>query len=130
MRILFLLLVVFSVNAFSKGVDSPPVEETLTPLEVHKLFDEQYVIPTIGLIDIVERTEKIDACVEEYKKKQSKSYAKIIQNNLYDLMNNFDRIFSRIYGKKPGADEISYDEKVEVLAKLQCNAYYKMEILK
>jgi hypothetical protein len=130
MRILFLLLVIFSANVSSKGVEPFPIEEILTPIEVHKLFEAQYVIPVTGLVDIIDNIEKIDICIEEYKKKQSKSYAKIVQNNLYDLMNNFERILSKIYGKKPGVDEISYDEKVEVLAKLQCKAYYRMEILK
>jgi hypothetical protein len=158
MRILFLILVIFSTNVFSKDVNSFPVEKILTPLEIHELFDKQTVISTVGLIDIVDKIltpleihelfdkqtvistvglidivdkiEKIESCVEEYKKNQSKSYSKIVQNNLYDLMNNFDKILLKIYGKKPQSDKISYDEKLNVLANLQCKAYYKMEVLK
>lgn len=129
MRFLFLLFVVLSTNVFAKGLE-PPLEEVLLPIDIHKLFSEQYVISTTGLIDIVERTEKINICIDDYKKKQSKSYAKIVQNNLYDLMNNFNRIMSKVQGKNPGGDEISYNDKVEALAKLQCRVYYKMDILK
>jgi hypothetical protein len=129
MRTLIFLLLFVATNVFSKGVEPLP-PEVITPLEVHKIFEEQYIIPTGKLIDIVDREEKVSACIEDYVKKQSKSYAKIVQNNLYDLVHNFDRIASKIYGKKPGADEISYEEKVVALAKLQCEAYYTMKVIK
>ena len=80
--------------------------------------------------DLADKEEKISSCVDEYVKKQSKSYARIVKNNLYDLMNNFDRITSRIYGKKESADEVPYEDKIEALARVQCEAYYTMGVLK
>lgn len=94
------------------------------------MFDEQFLPDIKNLIDFVEWEEKVSACVKEYIKKQSKSYSKIVQNNLYDLMRNFDRIASKIYGKKQSVDQIPYEDKIEVLGRVQCEAYYKMGILK
>lgn len=72
----------------------------------------------------------ITKCVDEYIKKQSKSYSRIAQENLYNLIHNFDRITSRIYGQKETPDNVSYENKIEALAKVQCGVYFKMEILK
>ena len=69
----------------------------------------------------VGKDEKVDRCVEEYIRKQSKSYARVVQNNLYNLM--------QALGKVDG-HSITYDEKIETLAKIQCEAYYKMGVLK
>jgi hypothetical protein len=77
-----------------------------------------------------DKEEKIALCMREYIKKQSKSYAKIAQSNLYDLLNNFDNIVAKIYGKKSLPDDILYAEKIELLARVQCEAYYKMGVLK
>jgi hypothetical protein len=60
----------------------------------------------------------------------TKYFSKITQNNLYDLMNSFDRIISKIYGKKPDVDNTPYSEKIESLAKTQCETYFHMGILK
>jgi hypothetical protein len=45
-------------------------------------------------------------------------------------MNSFDRIISKIYGKKPDVDNTPYSEKIESLAKTQCETYFHMGILK
>jgi hypothetical protein len=89
---------------------------------------DNYVEP-IPAVDTV-KEEKVSKCIEEYIKKQSKSYSKIAQANLYDLINNFDNIIAKIYGKKGLPDDIPYAEKIELLAKIQCEAYYKMGVLK
>ena len=105
--------------------------ETFTPNEISIIFDKENSFSLDGLPDLVEKEEKIKICVDEYIKKQSKSYAKIAQQNLYDLIHNFDKIISRIYGKKKAdVDNIPYDEKLEALAKTQCEIYYTMGILK
>jgi hypothetical protein len=127
-RIIFSLLLAFSVNSYAESSDLNI--ETLNPIEVSNLFDKSNSIGLEGLIDLVEKEEKIRVCVEDYIKKQTKSYAKIAQNNLYDLIHNFDKITSRIYGKKPPEDDIPYDEKIEALAKVQCEAYYTIGVLK
>lgn len=77
-----------------------------------------------------DKEEKITLCMEEYVRKQSKSYAKIAQSNLYNLLSNFDSIVAKIYGKKGLPDNIPYAEKIELLARVQCEAYYKMGVLK
>jgi hypothetical protein len=128
--IVFSLLLVCSLNSFAKGTELPPELPAITEVQVSQLFDEQFFPNITDLVDFVDREEKITVCVSEYIKKQSKSYSKIVQNNLYDLIHNFDRITSKIYGKKQSADEIPYEDKIEALGRVQCEAYYKMGVLK
>ena len=129
-RIVFSLLLACSLNGLAKGVDPLPESPVITEVMVSQFFDEQFLPDIKDLVDFVEREEKIAGCVEEYVKKQSKSYSKIAQHNLYDLIHNFDRIASKIYGKKPLADEISYEDKVEALGRVQCEAYHALGVLK
>jgi hypothetical protein len=67
------------------------------------------------------KQEQVDRCVEEYIRKQSKSYARIVQNNLYNLMQALGKVDN---------NSITYDEKIETLAKIQCETYYKLGVLK
>ena len=126
-RIIFSLLIVCSSNLLAKGND---IQVELTPLQVSHIFDEQHLEDIKTLPDLVDKEEKVSHCVAEYVMKQSKSYSKIAQSNLYDLMNNFNSIVSRIYGKKKVEDDIPYEDKVEALAIVQCEAYYAMGALK
>ena len=123
-RIVFSLLLLFSLNLLAKDVDLP------LEIVVLRLFEEQALVDIKILPDLVDKEEKITACVDEYIKRQSKSYAKIVQNNLYDLIHNFDRITSKIYGKKQSVDEMSYEDKIGALAIVQCEAYYTLGVLK
>ncbi len=125
-------MVFCSLNAFANTREEIGFTEAMvvTPVEVNRVYDEQNTISIVGLPDILDRQEKVEACMTEYIRRQSKSYAKIVQNNLYDMIHNFDRIASKIYGKKPGEDEISYEDKIEALARVQCEAYYTMGVLK
>jgi len=129
-RIIFSLLLIYSSNLLAKGDDLPAEVLAITPYQVSQLFEEQYKEDIKDLVDLVDKEEKVALCMEEYIKKQSKSYSKIVQNNLYDLIHNFDRIASRIYGKKQTVDEIPYEDKIEALARVQCEAYYTMGALK
>ena len=109
-RIIVSLLVFLSVNSYADDV--------------------QEDLGTSAIIEIVEKDNKLDLCVEEYIKKQSRPHAKIVQDTLYDLIHNFDNIISRIYGKKQANKEIAYEEKVETLARLQCEVYHEIGELK
>lgn len=102
----------------------------MTPLQVHRLFVAEYSISTTGLLDIIDKEEKVEVCIRDYIKKQPKSYLRIAQSNLFDLMNNFDTVVSKLYGKKALSDNIPHEEKIEALATVQCDAYYKMGVLK
>ena len=106
---LFLLLLLCSLNSFA---DEP----------------DNYVEPIVT-VDAV-KEEKVSKCIDDYVKKQSKSYSKVAQANLYALIHNFDSIVAKIYGKKGLPDDIPYSEKIELLARVQCEAYYKMGVLK
>ena len=109
MRNLFLLLlVVCSLSCFA---DEP----------------DNYITPII--VDN-SKVEKISKCVDEYIKKQSKSYSKIAQDNLYSLIHNFDSIIANIYGTKVITTYVPYEEKIKALALTQCEAYYNMGTLK
>jgi hypothetical protein len=129
-RIIFSLLLVCSLNSFAEGTEPLPELQGSTVIQVSRLFDEQFLPEIKQLADFVDREEKVMTCVSEYIKKQSKSYSKIAQHNLYDLIHNFERIIPKIYGKKTQVDEISYEEKIEALGRVQCEAYYTMGILK
>lgn len=126
MRILIAsLLLVCSINIFAKGTQV--AQEVLTPIQIGKMFINDN---SKGLFNIVLKEEKISNCVDEYIKKQNRSYAKMAQDNLYNLIHNFDNILSKIYGKKVIPDDMPYEEKLELLANVQCEAYYKMGVLK
>ena len=117
-RIIFSLLVLLSLNSYADDeIDLPP-ENALNPVEI------------VQPVMIVEKENKIGYCVHDYVKKQSRSYAKIAQGNLYDLIHNFNKIAKKVYGKKPAEDDITHDEKLEALAKIQCEAYYEIGVLK
>jgi hypothetical protein len=128
-RIIFSLLLIYSSNLLAKGTDFP-VEVLIPPFRINQIFDEQNKDDIKTLPDLVDKEEKVIRCIEEYVTKQSKSYSKIAQGNLYDLMNNFESIVSRIYGKKKVEDSVPYEDKVESLATVQCEAYYAMGVLK
>lgn len=123
-RIIFSLLFLVPTTLLAEDVVSPAAVVVL------QMFEEQNKLDIDTIPDLVDKDVKVTKCIDEYIKKQSKSYAKIVQNNLYDLIHNFDRIASKIYGKKQPADEMSYDEKLEALAIVQCEAYYKLGVLK
>ena len=128
-RIIFSLILLYSANAFSVEPESS-TQSTFTSLAVNAIFETQRVASIDGLIDFVDREEKISRCVDDYVKKQSKSYAKIVQNNLYDLIHNFDKITSKIYGRKHESTDIPYEDKIEILARIQCDLYQDIGTLK
>jgi anaerobic ribonucleoside-triphosphate reductase len=121
----FFLLLFCSINAIAS-------EHGLVILEaiyIHQIFDEQNRVDISKLPDFVIKEDKINKCIEEYIRRQSKSYAKNVQSNLYNLIYNFDSVLSSFLGKKL-KDNISLEEKIEMLAKMQCDAYYAIGILK
>lgn len=128
-RLVFLLLLISSCSIFARTADRE-IELVMTPLQVHRLFVAEYSISTTGLLDIIDKEEKVEVCIRDYIKKQPKSYLRIAQSNLFDLMNNFDTVVSKLYGKKALSDNIPHEEKIEALATVQCDAYYKMGVLK
>ena len=130
MRIILLSLLFFcSQSALAKANDIF-ADKLVTTIQVNQLFDAVNKIEIAGLVDVIDKEKKVNSCIDDYIKKQSKSYAKIAQQNLYDLMHNFDSIISKIYGKKSEVNDIPYEEKIAMLAKVQCDAYYKLGILK
>jgi len=127
-KLVIILLLICSAS-YAKEPEQV-VEVPLTPVQILKSFEEQNVLDISTLPDLVVKEELVSACMEAYIKKQSNSYSKIAQNNLYELIHNFDRIASRIAGKKTTPDSIPQEEKIEALARLQCEAYYTMGVLK
>lgn len=76
----------------------------------------------------VNRYNLINECIDKYVEKKAKTSAKV-KINLYDLIYNFDKIDSRLRGKKQTSDSVSFDDKVGTLAKIQCEAYYNIGVL-
>lgn len=113
-RILFSLLFICSSSVFANS--DIPVEVAQDPVA--------------EVVDTSVKDAKIATCVVEYVKKQSKSYSRLAQENLYDLIHNFDRIVSKVYGKTPKQNDTSMEYKIMALAKVQCELYYAMGVLK
>lgn len=128
-KVLLSILIFYSLNISAKDINTYP-DADISPLQISQLFDEKIVLNISNFQDLVIKEEKINACIFTYIEKQTKSFSKITQNNLYDLINSFDRIISKIYGKKLDIDNISYEEKIEALARVQCETYFYMNILK
>jgi hypothetical protein len=128
-RLVLTLFLIYSSGLLAKEnetfVEPPP-----TNVQMVRLFDERAAHDISALPDLVDKEEKVSECMEAYIKKQSKSYSRNAQNNLYDLIHNFDKVASKIYGKKAEGDDIPIQDKVEALARLQCEAYYTLKILK
>lgn len=124
--ILLLLFITPFCTAYAKVTET----EIVTVLQINTIFNETIKMSTIGLLDAVDKEEKMSQCIQEYVKKQAKTYLQTAQGNLFNLIHDFDNLVSKIYGKKGLPDNIPYEEKVAVLAKLQCEAYYKMGVLK
>lgn len=93
------------------------------------MFDKTAIADS-NIIDLVAKEEKVDSCISEYVIKRDKSYDKITQSTLYDMIHNFGKIASRAYGKKPQGDDVPFEEKIEALARVQCEAYYALGVLK
>ncbi len=128
-KLIFSLLLLYSSSVLAIESDLPP-ETDLTSVQINQLFDLKNVIPKTGILDLVAKEEKVSVCISRYVEQQGKSYAKIPQADLYDLIHNFGKIVSRISGKKPAKDNIPYEEKIEALARVQCEAYYALGVLK
>lgn len=122
-------MLIYSSISSASTVDN--VEEIrYTTLQIVHIFDEQHKDNIKDLIDLADKEDKTLICIGDYMKKQSKSYSKIVQNDLYDLINNFDNISARLQGRKERVEKITFDNKIEALAKVQCDAYYSMGMLK
>jgi len=127
-RLTFFLLLYISGHVFAKDPELPPV--TITPVQISQMYDSKNSIAPEGLFDLVDREEKTGICIAVYVEKQAKSYSKSSQVNLYDMIHNFGKIVSRIYGGKIEKDNIPHGTKVETLARVQCEAYYALGVLK
>ena len=118
MKYFFLVLIFLSLNTF--GEDNKAEFSDSTP-EVNKLFDDGSNLKLEDLGDAKNKEEKISSCTQKYVEQQ-KSYSRVVKKNLFDL---FDKIMNN--KKDPS---LPYQEKILMLAKIQCNLYYKMGILK
>ena len=127
-KLLYLLILLCSSSLFAKDVD--PLVTVITPLQVGQLYSEQHAFSTKDFSDLVDKEEKVSRCMSEYIKVRIKSYSRNVQNDLYDLMNNFKHITSRVYGKQQMTDEVPFVNKITALARVQCDAYYAMGVLK
>lgn len=99
-KLVLALFLICSSGLLAKEIETV-VEQPSISVQMVKVFDERAVYDISVLPDLVDKEEKVSECMEAYIKKQSKSYLRNAQNNLYDLIHNFDKVASKIYGKKP-----------------------------
>ena len=125
-----MVFLIFCSSSLSAKGNDLTLNQIITPLELNKAFNATYTVKASDLVDFVDREDKVLLCVQTYIQKQSKSYSKIVQENLFNLMHDFTNVVNSMYGKKSTQDIIPYGEKIEILAKIQCEAYYKMDMLK
>lgn len=129
-KIIFLSVLFYSLNICAHGEVLPPNK---TPAEITSVDVNRYYVENVNrqdIKDLVEKEEKVNKCIIEYINKQERSWAKSNQNNLYDLINNFSKIILKVSGKQQVKDDISYKDKLEILANVQCDVYFNMGILK
>lgn len=129
MKLVLALFLIYSSGLLAEEIE-PDMELAPTLVQMVRLFDEREEHNISALVDLVDKEEKVSACMATYIRKQLKSYSRNAQNNLYDLIHNFDRVASKIYGKKAENNDVPIQDKVEALARLQCEAYYALKILK
>lgn len=79
--------------------------------------------------EALDKEFKIQSCINDYIKNQRKSYIVSVQDDLYYLMNDFDKIIKKLDGK-PTRSTVSREEKLSQLAKMQCETYYSLGALK
>lgn len=130
LKYLFLMLLFIGNVSVNSKVIEPDVIAPMFPIDINRQFEKTATTSMSALFDLVDKENKVSSCVAAYIKRQSRSYTRQTQDNLYNLMNNFDNIISRLYNKQVAPDDITHNEKVEVLARIQCEAFYKMGILK
>lgn len=129
--VIFSIVLTCSCNLFARSIDFfPEPLPNMSPLEVNQLFDTTNVVELSNLIDYVEQEELVNECVVDYVSKHVKSYSKLVQNNLYDLMHDFDKVLSKVYGKKQLPTSVPHEDKIEAIGRVQCEAYRAMGMLK
>ncbi len=128
MKALIFSLLPISLYVSARSVDFP-ADPGVTSVQVSQMFDKTAIVDS-NIVDLVAKEEKVDSCISEYVIKRDKSYDKITQSTLYDLIHNFGKITSRVYGKKPQGVDVPFEEKIEALARVQCEAYYALGVLK
>jgi len=129
-ELIFSLLLVSCFSVHAQVDESVEDSFSMASLTVNRIYKKDFSIPVGKLADLIDKEVKVSACVDAYVETQSKTYAKKVQDNLYNLIHNFDNIVSKINGKKTSLDNVPYVEKLEALAKVQCEAYYAIGVLK
>lgn len=117
------------MNVLAEEHGQSVTSDNIEILYILKKFENTQNMDIRKLPDVLETETKISNCMVDYISRQSKSYAKRVQNNLYDLMYNFDGVIDKMLGKRQ-KENPSLDDKLETLARMQCDLYYKMGILR
>ena len=91
---------------------------------------DEVEVTEVPNLEVIQQQQKIESCIVKYVEDQRKSYTRAAQDNLYDMVNNFDRIMSKLRGEKVEVDSTPREEKLLALAKMQCEAYSKLGALK
>ena len=122
--LVLLCLVLLYSNTFAQTAGSQE------PADVPVLIHPRVIPIEAEMAQQRERESKISQCVKDYIEKQSRSSRQRVQRNLYDLLHNFDGVVSKLNNKRIIPDNTSFQERLEAVAKLQCELFYNSKILK
>lgn len=95
-----------------------------THLKAQDLQEEPFRHEPLVDLEIEEKNRKVNECIDEYLGRNPKSYSRIIKNRLYELLDDVGNTF------KGSREDVPFKERLEALAKVQCELYYNINLLK
>jgi hypothetical protein len=132
-KILFSLLLIYSSSILAQEVTDSLLEKEIEESNLNMFVRF-----------LLDKDARMNKCVADYINHQLPFYKKS-KDDLYDLINNFDKVKKHIYnlpknnktGKNKKQQKIDnkkeqklYNEKLQELARIQCETYYNINALK
>jgi predicted transcriptional regulator len=122
-KVLFVFLLFLSAHAVA--LDS----RTIDSKQVHSLYQfyQPLVMPTA--IDLIDKQEKVNYCVTDYKKRRAKKGANTVRDILFGMISNFEQTISGINANRQNKNIVANEKKLQALALMQCEIFYSMGVL-
>lgn len=126
MKKVLLVLVFAATSASAEYV----YNDSFDSLSVHRLHELYQPMDLPVARDVLDKYERVERCIEEYKTKRPRRGAGVVQDTLYDMIHNFDQVASRLKGRREKKDTVTDEEKLAAIAVIQCETFYSMGVLK